>query len=65
MGFLGDALVKNLPVNAGDARDTVLIPRSGRSPEGGNGYTLQYSCLENLMDREAWWLQSMGSHRHD
>ena len=54
MGFLGNALVKHLPVNAGDAGDTVSIPKLGRSAEGGNGYTLQYSCLENLMDREAW-----------
>ena len=42
--------VKNLPDNAGDARDTGLIPRLGRSPEGGNGNTLQYSCSENPMD---------------
>ena len=40
MGFLGNALVKHLPVSAGDAGDTVSIPRSGRYPEGGNGYTL-------------------------
>ena len=37
------------------------IPGSGRSPGGGNGNPLQYSCLENSMDRGAWWLQSMGS----
>ena len=43
-------VVKNLPANAGDVRDVVLIPRSGRSPGGGSGNTL-YSCLENLMDR--------------
>ena len=42
--------VKNPPDNAGDARDTGLIPRLGRSPEGGNGNTLQYSCSENPMD---------------
>ena len=45
---------KNLPANAGDLRDVGLIPGSGRSPGGGNGNPLQYSCLENPMDREAW-----------
>ena len=48
-------LVKNLPANAGDARDTGLIPGSGGSPEEGNGNPLQYSCLENPLDRGAWW----------
>ena len=48
-------MVKNLPVNAGDLRDTGLIPRSGRLSGEGNGNPLQYSCLENAMDREAWW----------
>ena len=43
-------VLKNLPANAGDVRDVVLIPRSGRSPGGGSGNPL-YSCLENLMDR--------------
>jgi len=47
-------VVKNLPANAGDTRDTGLIPGSGRSPGEGNGYTLQYSCLGNLRDRGAW-----------
>ena len=46
--------VKNLPANAGDARDVGLIPGLGRSPEVGNGNLLQYSCLENSMDRGAW-----------
>ena len=40
---------------AGDIRDAGSIPGSGRSPKEGNGYPLQYSCLENPMDREAWW----------
>jgi len=40
-------VVKNLPVNAGDAREVGLIPGSGRSSGGGRGNTLQYSCLEN------------------
>ena len=52
--------VKNLPAKAGDARDAGLIPGSGRSPGGGHGSPLQYSCLENLMDREPGGLQSMG-----
>ena len=46
--------VKSLPVNAGDARDAVSFPGSGRSPGGGNSNLLQYFCLKNLMDREAW-----------
>ena len=48
-------VVKNLPANAGDIRDVGLIPVSGRSPGGGLGNPLQYSCLENPMDRGAWW----------
>ena len=47
-------LVKNPPANAGDARDVGLVPGWGRSPGEGNGNTLQYSCLENPMDRGAW-----------
>ena len=45
-------MVKNLPFNAGDPGS---VPGSGRSPGEGNGYPLQYSCLENSMDRGAWW----------
>ena len=48
-------MLKNTPGNAGDIRDTNLIPGSGRFPGGGHGNPLQYSCLENPMDREAWW----------
>jgi len=48
-------VVKNPPANAGDVRDMGSIPRLGRSPGGGHGNPLQYSCLENLMDRGAWW----------
>ena len=48
-------VVKNPPTNAGDIRDTSSIPGSGRSPVGGHGNPLQYSCLENPMDRGAWW----------
>ena len=51
MGFPRGSMVKSLPANAGD---TGLIPRSGRSPGGGNGNLLQYSCLKNPMDRGAW-----------
>ena len=47
-------MVKNLLANAGDVRDTGSIPGSGRSPGEGNGNPLQYSCLDNLMDRGAW-----------
>ena len=45
-------MVKNLPANAGDMGS---IPGLGKSPGGGNGNPLQYSCLENPMDRGAWW----------
>ena len=48
-------MVKSLPANAGDARDVGLIPGLGRSPGGGNGNQLQYSCLKNSMERGAWW----------
>ena len=70
MGFLGFAfvfecdikirtsrvvqVVKNLPANAGDIRDSGLIPGSGRSPGEGNGNSLQYFCLGNPTYREAW-----------
>ena len=54
-GFPGGALVKNLIAKAGNARDSGLIPGSGRSPGGGqHGNPLQYSCLGNPMQREAW-----------
>ena len=47
-------MVKNLPANAGEAKDSGLIPGWGRSPREGNGNPLQYSCLGNPMDRGAW-----------
>ena len=47
-------VVKNPPANAEDIRDVGLIPGLGRSSAEGNGNPLQYSCLENIMDREAW-----------
>ena len=47
-------MVKNLPANAGDLRDVDSISGSGRTPRGGHGNPLLYSCLENPMDRGAW-----------
>ena len=47
-------MVKNPPANAGDLRDMALIPGSGRSSGGGHGNSLQHSCLETPVDREAW-----------
>ena len=48
-------VVKNSTANAGDIRDAGSILGSGRSPDIGNGNPLQFSCLENSMDRAAWW----------
>ena len=48
-------VVKNLSANAGEKGEVYLIPGWGRSPGGGHGSPLQYSCLENPMDRGAWW----------
>ena len=65
--------VKNPPANAGDLRDTSLIPGLGRFPGEGNGYPFQYSCLENSMERGAWWATvhgaakswtQLGTHTH-
>ena len=53
-------VVKNPFANAGDTGDTGSIPRSGRSPGGGNGSPLQYSYLENPMNRGAWWATARG-----
>ena len=67
-------MVKNPPANAGDIRDTGSIPGLGRSLGVGNGTPLQYSCLENFMDRGAWqgtihgvaknwtWLKQLSTH---
>ena len=52
--YLGGAVVNNPSENAGDVRDVGLIPGLGRSPGGGHGNPLQYSCLENPMDRGDW-----------
>ena len=73
MAFSGGAMVKNLPANIGEARDTVLIPESGRTPGVRNSNLLQYSCLENSMYRGAWqatvhWVAknqtSLSTHAH-
>ena len=66
MGFPGGSVVKNLPANAGDVGDTGSIPGSQRSPGRGNSNSLQYSCLENSMDRGTWWATVHGvAKRHD
>ena len=57
MGFPGGSDVKKSSCNGGDLGSTSGL---GRSPEEGNGYPLQYSCLENSMDKGDWWLPSMG-----
>ena len=59
-GFPGNSAVKNPAANAGDAGS---IPGSGRSHGGGHDNPLQYSCLENLMDRGAWQATIIGSQR--
>ena len=64
MGFPGDSVVKNSPAKVGDASS---ISGSGSSPGEGKGNPLQCSCLENPMDRGAWWTSwgvSIGSQRH-
>ena len=53
-------VVKNLPDNARDIRDVGLTPRLRRSPVEGNGNPLQYSCLENPMNRGVWWAKVHG-----
>ena len=59
-GFPSGAMVKNQHTNTGDARDSGLIPGLGRSPGVGNSNLLQYPCLENSMDRGAWWVTVHG-----
>ena len=58
-------MVKNPPTNAGDIRDTSSIPGSGRSPEGGHGHTLNYSCLRNPWTEKPGGLQSIESKQLD
>ena len=62
MSFPGGSAVKNTPSNVGDP---VLIPELERSPGEGNVNPLQYSCLENSMDRGTWWATVHGVARHD
>jgi len=57
MGFPGGSVVKNPPANAGDMGS---FPGSGRSSREGNGNPLQYSCLENVIDKGAWWATDHG-----
>ena len=57
-------MVKNLPANAEDIRDAGSIPGLGRSPGGGHGNPLQYSCLRNPMDRGAWWATVHGAAKN-
>ena len=59
-GFPGGSVMKNLPANAGDAGDMGLILGSGRYPAGGNGNSLQYSCLKSPVDRKAWHVTAHG-----
>ena len=61
----GGHSVKNLPVNAGDARDVGSVPGSGRLSGEGNGNPLQYSCPENSIDRVAWWAAIHGVTESD
>ena len=65
MGFPVVIAVKNLPVNAGDTRDRCSVLRLGRAPEVGNGNSLQDSCLENSMNRGAWWATFLGVKKHE
>ena len=58
-------VVKNPPANDVDVRYVDSVPGSGKSPGGGNGNPFQYSCLENLMDRGAWWSPPWGRKELD
>ena len=60
-GFPGGTVVKYPPAHTGDARDSSSIPESGRSCGEGNGKPLQDACLENSMDRGAWWATVRGT----
>ena len=62
LGFPGSSGSKESTYNAGDP---ALIPELGRSPGEGNGYPLQYSCLENSMDTGAWWSEAHGVAESD
>ena len=62
--FLGRSVVKNLPANVGDIGVMGSIAGWGRSPGGGNGNPLQYSCLENPMNRGVWWATEADATEH-
>ena len=66
-GFPGGSVIKNPPAMQETQEKLHSVPESGRSPGGGNGNPLQYSCLENPMDRGAWWAKVFGLQRvrHD
>ena len=64
MGFPVALMVKDPPANAGAVREAGLIPESGRTPGGGHGHPLQYSCLENPMDRGAWQATVCGAAKN-
>ena len=61
--FQAVLVVKNPPTNAEDSRDAGSIPGLGRSPGEENGNLLQYFCLDNPMDRGAWWTTVFGGHK--
>ena len=61
LGFPGCSMVKNLPANAEDTGASGSILGLGSFPGAGNGYPFQYSCLENPMDRGAWWAAVHGA----
>ena len=58
-------VIKDPPANAGDTRDVGSIPELGRFPGVGNGNPFQYSCMENYMDRGAWWATDHGVAESD
>ena len=62
--FPREASGKESPANAGDIRNAGSIPGSERSTAEGHGNPIQYSCLENLMDREPWHLKRLSAHTH-
>ena len=64
-GFPGGTVVNNSPAGLGDTRVVDLIPGSGRSPGKGNDDLLQYFCLGNPVDREAWWATVHGAAKSE
>ena len=64
LGLPGGSVVKNRPANAGDPRDTGSNLGSGIYTGGGNGNSLQYSCLENSKNKRAWWVIVHGAAKN-